>query len=84
MAKRSLFFFLNLLVALSVIAQISNLKVMTFNIRYNNPADSIYSWDNRKEMVTDVIKSYKPDIIGIQEALKDQVRDLQNMLKEYS
>jgi len=84
MAKRSLFFFLNLLIAFSVVAQISNLKVMTFNIRYNNPADSIYSWDNRKDMVADVIKSYKPDIIGIQEALKDQVRDLKNMLKDYS
>ena len=84
MTKRSLFIFLNLFVALSAVAQISNLKVMTFNIRYNNSADSIYSWDNRKELVADVIKSYKPDIIGIQEALKDQVRDLQNMLKDYS
>jgi len=35
-------------------------------------------------MVAEVIKSYKPDIIGIQEALKGQVADLQNALKDYS
>jgi endonuclease/exonuclease/phosphatase family metal-dependent hydrolase len=84
MKRGSLFFILYLFVALSLVAQVSNLKVMTFNIRYNNPADSNYSWDHRKEMVAEVIKSYKPDLAGIQEALKDQVKDLQNLLKDYS
>jgi endonuclease/exonuclease/phosphatase family metal-dependent hydrolase len=84
MAKRSLVFFFSLVIGLSLVAQVSNLKVMTFNIRYNNPGDSIYSWANRRDMVVDVIRTYKPDIIGIQEALKDQVTDLQNMLKDYS
>jgi endonuclease/exonuclease/phosphatase family metal-dependent hydrolase len=84
MGKRSFIFILAWFAAFSVLSQISNLKVMTFNIRYNNPSDSIYAWDNRKELVADVIKSYKPDMIGIQEALKGQVADLQNMLKDYS
>lgn len=84
MAKRFLFLFFSLIIGLSLVAQVSNLKVMTFNIRYNNPGDSVYSWASRKDMVVEVIKTNKPDIIGIQEALKDQVTDLQNMLKDYS
>jgi endonuclease/exonuclease/phosphatase family metal-dependent hydrolase len=67
-----------------VISQVSPLKVMTFNIRYNNPGDSIYSWQNREEMVIDVIRRSRPDVIGFQEALKDQVDDLEARLKDYS
>ncbi|MEI6889658.1 MAG: endonuclease/exonuclease/phosphatase family protein [Bacteroidales bacterium] len=60
------------------------LKVMTFNIRYNNPADSVYNWDHRKDMVYDVFLKYKPDLVGLQEVLYDQLIDLRDTLKEYS
>ena len=60
------------------------LKVMTFNIRYNNPTDSIYNWDNRKDMVYAVFRSYSPDLAGLQEVLYDQLIDLRDTLKEYS
>jgi endonuclease/exonuclease/phosphatase family metal-dependent hydrolase len=82
--RRTFLVFLVILGALPAFAQVSNLKVMTFNIRYNNPSDSIYSWENRKDLVADVIRSCKPDVIGFQEALKDQVADLQAILKDYS
>ncbi|MCX6282229.1 MAG: endonuclease/exonuclease/phosphatase family protein [Bacteroidetes bacterium] len=60
------------------------LKVMTFNIRYNNPADSIYNWAHRKDMVIGVFQKYSPDIAGLQEALFSQLTDLKDSLKNYS
>jgi len=62
----------------------SPLKVMTFNIRYNNPADSIYNWDHRKNMVYGVFRTYNPDIAGLQEVLFTQLTNLKDTLKEYS
>ena len=56
---------------------------MTFNIRYDNPDDGLFSWDNRKDMVFWVIKKYNPDILGIQEALKGQMDELDKELNDY-
>lgn len=51
-------------------------KVITYNIRYNNPGDSINAWPNRKYQVTDLLRFHEADIIGLQEALYDQVTDI--------
>ncbi|MCX6283202.1 MAG: endonuclease/exonuclease/phosphatase family protein [Bacteroidetes bacterium] len=60
------------------------MKVMTFNIRYNNPSDSIYNWDHRKDMVIGIFQKYSPDIAGLQEALYSQLSDLEDSLKAYT
>lgn len=60
------------------------LKVMTFNIRYNNPADSIFNWDHRKDMVYEVIRQNNPDLAGLQEVLNSQLKDLKTSLNDYS
>ncbi len=75
---------LSILLAATLQVVPASLKVMTFNIRYNNPGDSIYSWDNRKEMVFEVIRKSDPDIIGFQEVLKSQLDDLSNALEKYA
>lgn len=54
-----------------------SLNVLTYNIRYNNPGDSINAWPNRKEWVKNLIKFYDTDILCIQEGLSDQVDYLQ-------
>ena len=54
-----------------------SLNVMSYNIRYNNPGDSINAWPNRKEWVKSLIKFYDTDILCIQEGLSDQVDYLQ-------
>jgi endonuclease/exonuclease/phosphatase family metal-dependent hydrolase len=61
----------------------ASLKVMTFNIRYDNPDDGIYSWDNRKPMVFTVLKQESPDIIGFQEVLKSQLDDIAGAFPGY-
>ncbi len=59
------------------------LNVMTFNIRYNNPGDSINAWPNRKTFVSSQILFHKAHIIGIQEALHDQVIEMASQLTNY-
>ncbi|MBX3243749.1 MAG: endonuclease/exonuclease/phosphatase family protein [Acidobacteria bacterium] len=57
-------------------------RVMTFNIRYDEPRDGVNAWPNRKQKVADVIKKYEADIVGVQEALEHQLKDLETLLPE--
>jgi len=61
----------------------ASLKVMTFNIRYDNPGDGEYSWEHRKERVTDILDFYQADVFGLQEALHHQVLYVENQLPNY-
>lgn len=62
----------------------SDIKVMTMNVRYDNPYDSIYSWPKRASQVFDFIISEKPDILGMQEVLWHQYQVLETVLIDYS
>ncbi len=57
---------------------------MTFNIRYDEPRDNTNAWPNRKQMVTSMIRFHNADLVGVQEALKRQLDDLEALLPEYS
>ena len=60
------------------------LDVLTYNIRYDNPADSINSWDKRKDFLIGQLNFYTPDIFGTQEGLLHQLEDIDNGLEAYS
>lgn len=72
-----------LLLFSSSFLQAQDLKVMTYNIRYDNPGDGVNQWDKRKTKVFDVIEKYNPDIIGVQEALYHQLTDIADNLEQY-
>ncbi|TGX55265.1 endonuclease/exonuclease/phosphatase family protein [Sphingomonas gei] len=59
------------------------LKVMTFNIRYANPADGVNAWDNRREVTAAMLEKAAPDLFGTQELLKVQGDYLAQKLKSY-
>jgi endonuclease/exonuclease/phosphatase family metal-dependent hydrolase len=61
-----------------------NLTVMTFNIRYDNPRDSINAWPNRVGIVCDLLKKEKPDLLGLQEALWYQYEEIDSAISGYS
>jgi endonuclease/exonuclease/phosphatase family metal-dependent hydrolase len=61
-----------------------SLRVMTFNIRYDEPRDGVNAWPNRKKKVADVIRFHKADLVGVQEALLPQLRDLKSLLPGFS
>jgi endonuclease/exonuclease/phosphatase family metal-dependent hydrolase len=58
------------------------LRVMTFNIRYDNPADGEDGWANRKAKVASMIRFHGADVVGLQEALRNQIADLEAALPQ--
>jgi len=67
------------------VAQASHptLKIMTYNIRYDNPGDGINSWSQRKAFVTSLIQFHGADVVCIQEGLIQQVRYLHDALQGF-
>jgi len=59
-------------------------KIMSYNIRYNNPNDNENWWEYRKQEVIEMIKYYQPEILGIQEGLSSQVKYIDSTLTHYS
>ncbi len=57
---------------------------MTFNIRYANADDGENRWELRRELLYQVIREEKPEVLGLQEALKIQLEEMQNALPEYT
>lgn len=60
------------------------IKVVTLNVRYDNPDDSINAWPNRVAIVCNYINNEKPDILGMQEVLLHQYELLDSVLDDYS
>lgn len=58
-------------------------NVMSFNIRYDNPEDSLDNWQYRKDRVANAILFYDADILGTQEVLHNQLEDLKMRLPHY-
>ena len=58
-------------------------NVMTFNVRYDNPDDSLNNWNYRKDRVANAIRFYDADIVGTQEVLHNQMEDLRQRLPGY-
>ena len=77
-----LFFVLALLVGHAVAqaapaaAECHELRVMTFNIRYGSAPDGENHWSKRRQMVFDLIARNRPDVVGLQEALRFQIVEI--------
>lgn len=56
---------------------------MTFNIRMNTPDDSLNAWPYRKDKVAPAALFYQASILGVQEALDEQMQDLRQPLPQY-
>jgi len=61
----------------------NSVKVMTLNVRYDNPNDSANAWPRRAAIVCDFIRGEKPDILGMQEVLSTQHEYLDSIMKDY-
>ncbi len=83
--KQLLLSFLLLMLTTSVFAN-NTLTVMSYNIRCGlcEPPENPHNWKKRKYFVAHLIKTYDPDVIGLQEAELFQVEDLVEMLDDYS
>lgn len=59
------------------------LRVMSFNIRYNNPNDGPDAWPNRREWVAEIVRESGTDVAGFQEVLQSQAQNLEERLPDY-
>jgi endonuclease/exonuclease/phosphatase family metal-dependent hydrolase len=58
------------------------LRVMTFNVRNESQDTGANAWAKRRPLVAQVIGSFKPDVVGMQESSGDnQLRDLDSSLE---
>jgi endonuclease/exonuclease/phosphatase family metal-dependent hydrolase len=60
------------------------LRVMTFNIRYGTANDGDNHWEKRRDFLVDVIREEDPDVLGLQEALHDQIQFILDRLPGYA
>ena len=60
------------------------LTVMSFNIRYGTANDGPNHWTSRRQMLMDVIRDAGADVIGVQEALDAQLREIVAALPQYA
>lgn len=70
-----------LLISCSTFGQ--STTVMTYNLRLDTQSDGVNAWPNRKQKVFMLIKKQKPDILGVQEALHNQMTDMKVGLTNY-
>jgi endonuclease/exonuclease/phosphatase family metal-dependent hydrolase len=59
------------------------LRVMSFNLRYDKPDPGNHAWTVRKQAVAALIAHYAPDVIGTQEGKAHQLLDLHRLLPDY-
>jgi endonuclease/exonuclease/phosphatase family metal-dependent hydrolase len=67
----------------SALAAQAPIRAMSFNIRYGTAKDGEHSWPNRRSHLIAVIRDHAPQILGVQEALRDQLDELRAALPHH-
>lgn len=62
----------------------SQLNVMSYNIRYDNPGDKDNQWKFRRDLAAGLIRFHDADVVGAQEVLNNQLNDLMDRLPEFA
>lgn len=60
-----------------------NLSIMSFNIRRGTKKDGKNHWIFRRSRVQEILNRYRPDVLGLQEALDFQISEIRTMLPGY-
>lgn len=82
--KLRLLFIITLLSGSVLYAKAQTFNVATFNVRYDNRADSGNLWVARAPVVANLIRYHDFDVFGVQEALKNQLNDISAALPDYA
>jgi endonuclease/exonuclease/phosphatase family metal-dependent hydrolase len=60
------------------------LTVMSFNIRYGTAKDGENAWTARRTMLFDVLREQRADLVGLQEALDEQIAEIATAVPGYA
>ena len=71
-------------VIISPLLSQEELRVMTYNIKYDDRGDTLNNWDVRRPWVVELLKYHKPAVVGLQEALYHQVMGIKSALDGYT
>lgn len=71
------------LFSLASCSESNELKVMSYNIRYDTSKDGENAWDFRKEATIAMVNDVKPDVFGVQEALPHQLSYVSEQAPNY-
>lgn len=74
-----------LMLVLPLFAEAQEIKVISFNVRYNSvwENDGENRWEKRRDAVIRMLLDERPVVIGLQEALLNQLEDLDSRLEGY-
>jgi endonuclease/exonuclease/phosphatase family metal-dependent hydrolase len=76
---------LRIIVIFSVVhINAQQLKIATYNLRYDNARDTGNLWIDRAPVVANLIRFHDFDVFGTQEGLKNQLDDISKALPQYS
>lgn len=62
----------------------ATIRVMSFNIRFDNPADGEDAWPKRRDKAASMLSFHRADLAGLQEALPGQIADLAAALPSFA
>jgi endonuclease/exonuclease/phosphatase family metal-dependent hydrolase len=78
-----------ILIAVSAKAQsntesLTQLRVMSFNVRYGTASDGENRWEKRRDLMVETIRRFDPDLLGTQETLEFQADFLSAQFPGYT
>ena len=59
------------------------MRIMTFNLLFDNPGDEEFAWEYRRDLVVEIILRYRPHILGTQEGMTRQLDFLLEQLSPH-
>jgi len=65
-------------------SDIPTLQVVSANVRFASTRDGRNAWPIRRADLADAVRALQPDVIGFQEALREQVADLVELLPDHA
>lgn len=70
--------------AVRLFADTSELRVMSFNVRYASARDGENAWMKRRDMLVETVRQFDPDLLGTQETEEGQGAYLAEQLAGYT
>ena len=68
---------------MTTLPELQTLRVGTFNVRWPNPDDGEHQWHRRRARLLAFLHDWKPDVLGVQEAVRGTLAELQAALPDY-
>jgi endonuclease/exonuclease/phosphatase family metal-dependent hydrolase len=72
-----------ILLAAGTFLHSQEIKIMTYNLRYENTIDGENNWPDRRDFLLSQINYYEPEIFGTQEGIANQLKYLDDNLENY-